>query len=380
MTEPSKAKKEEAIAIIDRDHSYRFVSGAYAKLLGVPQQELLGHRVAESLGPELYERFSVPALERCFSGRTHRDVAPLPSLDGLPRLVDIEYHPLVNPEDVQAVVLVATEASTEGPPPRHPTPPPPHVAHERRLVTMGSAVAAAVHDLGNALSAISMNLDSLGNKALGTDEAIIEARLACAYSRKLIASLTQLGQPPEEARPVPIVPLVRHVAATLRAAWPPGIDIEFAADDPTIEVVGDELGLSRVLANLYTNAAKSMSDTGGVIEAVVIHTRIRVPIMTDTGAIEAGAYCVIEVSDTGCGIQEEVRGTMFQPFVTSNRSEGSGLGLAVAKAIVLDHGGGIVVESQPGAGSTFSVFLPIRESAAPPHWNSILSIPPPATK
>jgi signal transduction histidine kinase len=84
----------------------------------------------------------------------------------------------------------------------------------------------------------------------------------------------------------------------------------------------------------------------------------------------------VRVSDTGSGVSENVRATMFQPFVTGNKNHGSGLGLAVTKAIVLDHGGGIVVESQRDLGSTFTTFLPLRLLAQPPKWNSILSIPP----
>ncbi len=258
--------------------------------------------------------------------------------------------------------------------------PQPNVAHVRRLAMMGSALAAAVHDLRNALGAIALNLDSLDEEVIDPSGAIAAARSASVYSKKLLNTLHELGQPAGEARSIAIVSLVCDVARTFRASWPSDVRIEYEMVDPNLEVTGDELGLSRVFANLYANAAKAMSEAGGVISIAVTRAEFEAPTLTDTGPVGPGAYCLVRVSDTGCGIPEAVRTTMFQPFVTTNKMKGSGLGLAIAKLIVQDHGGGILVESQEGRGSTFTTLLPLEGTASRPTWNSILSIPPPATE
>ena len=71
----------------------------------------------------------------------------------------------------------------------------------------------------------------------------------------------------------------------------------------------------------------------------------------------------ITVSDNGSGIPEEIRGEVFQPFVTFGKTDGTGLGLAVVHKIVLDHGGEVAVESSGSQGTTFKVTLPVAPSA-----------------
>jgi signal transduction histidine kinase len=104
----------------------------------------------------------------------------------------------------------------------------------------------------------------------------------------------------------------------------------------------DETKMRRALYNIVTNARDAMVDGG----RLTIGTSVR------DGMVE------FRVSDTGPGIPEAIRDTLFEPFVTHGKPTGTGLGLAIAKKAVEDHGGTIGVESAPGQGATFVIALP----------------------
>jgi signal transduction histidine kinase len=114
-------------------------------------------------------------------------------------------------------------------------------------------------------------------------------------------------------------------------------------------IQGDPDRLQRVFLNLIGNGADAM-ETGGLLEISL--------------APRGEAQVEIRIRDEGCGIPEEHLHRIFEPFYTTKgRDRGTGLGLLTAKAIVVDHGGTIDVESRPGSGTVFSLVLPIAGPA-----------------
>ena len=110
--------------------------------------------------------------------------------------------------------------------------------------------------------------------------------------------------------------------------------------------------------NLCTNAAHAMRDKGGILDieissASFSNDTVPMPEMM------AGQYVVLKVSDTGTGMELDVQEQIFDPFFTTKREgEGTGLGLSVTYGIVKDHNGFVAVESKPGKGSAFTIYLP----------------------
>lgn len=127
-------------------------------------------------------------------------------------------------------------------------------------------------------------------------------------------------------------------------------------------VVMDCGQIGDVLRNLLTNAQESMPEGGNVLVATA-----NVTIGADAAGpreLSPGRYVRVAVSDTGIGMDEAVRGRVFEPFFTTRRmGNGAGLGLAAAYGIVRGHGGLLTVASQQGAGATFEVYLPAEEQA-----------------
>ena len=124
-------------------------------------------------------------------------------------------------------------------------------------------------------------------------------------------------------------------------------------------VDGDRATLSQVLMNLMTNASDALADRAGVIEVRVRRvTEVDARWDSAVGAtVGPGDWVLIEVKDTGVGMDEETRGRVFEPFFTT-KERGHGLGLAACLGIVSAHGGAVLVESTVGQGSCFSVLLP----------------------
>ncbi len=129
--------------------------------------------------------------------------------------------------------------------------------------------------------------------------------------------------------------------------------------DPSIPTVrGYAHELTQVLLNLLTNARDAMPG-GGTLRITTRVVRESIPIGLSSGLpASIGGTLEVVVSDTGCGIDPALRDRIFEPFVTT-RQDGTGLGLAISAEIVRKHGGSITVESTPGAGSTFTVSLPL---------------------
>jgi signal transduction histidine kinase len=130
-------------------------------------------------------------------------------------------------------------------------------------------------------------------------------------------------------------------------------------EDGTVRAPVDDGQMQQVLANLVTNALQATEPGGGVAVSLG-HELARPP--ADVGG-QPGSYVRVSVADTGCGMTPEVVARVFEPFFTTKEvGEGTGLGLSVAYGIVREHGGWIAVQSAPGLGSVFSVFLPTEEA------------------
>jgi CheY-like chemotaxis protein len=122
--------------------------------------------------------------------------------------------------------------------------------------------------------------------------------------------------------------------------------------------------IQQVLMNLCTNAAQAMRDGGGTLDITVSDFHASTAT-THLDGMEPGHYARLVVRDTGVGITPEIMSKIFDPyFTTKQQGEGTGLGLSVVRGIVTHSHGHITVESEPGKGSTFTVYLPLVSGAA----------------
>jgi PAS domain S-box-containing protein len=160
--------------------------------------------------------------------------------------------------------------------------------------------------------------------------------------------------------PVEMGPIVKEAVKLLRATLPPSIEIFESVPSGPAAVLADPTRIHQVVMNLCTNAYHAMRETGGVLN-VRLEREMITEIREAHGArIVPGPHLRLTVSDSGKGIEPPVLNRIFDPyFTTKKQGEGTGLGLSVTLGIVKNLKGLIEVESEAGAGSAFSVFLPL---------------------
>ncbi len=237
----------------------------------------------------------------------------------------------------------------------------------QRLESIGTLASGIAHDLNNALSPISLAIESLLEKA--TDEESEDWLRELEKNVDRAASMVQQildfarGSRGERVN-VQFGHLVRDVVRILKDTFPKSIDIHFrvAAEVPAIQ--GDLTQLHQVLMNLCVNARDAMP-TGGSLEIRVEGIELKEDDVHIHPGAKPGRHVLVTVSDDGIGMPEEIMDKIFDPFFTTKEpGKGTGLGLSTALGIVKGHGGFIKVHSTPGKGTVFQVYLPALEQGA----------------
>jgi signal transduction histidine kinase len=197
--------------------------------------------------------------------------------------------------------------------------------------------------------------------------ALTNIRGAGLRAKALIRRILRFSRPDEPARHATDASKVLCEAVELvKATLPATIEIQVDLPPTCPVTLADDNRLHQVFVNLASNAVAAMPN-GGVLAFRIWQTELKDQHALSTGVIAPGGYLAISVTDTGSGIEPGTVEHMFEPFVTTKRpGDGTGLGLAIVTSVVLEHAGGVHVSSVPGAGSTFTVYLPVLDSSAPP--------------
>ncbi len=249
-------------------------------------------------------------------------------------------------------------------------------SESQKLAAIGQLTGGLAHDFNNLLGVVVGNLDFLGDKLPGDkhQKAALDAALRGAeVTRSLLAV----------ARRQPLEVAVQDLNALLSEMVPllvssAGSSVVVTANlslDP-LSARLDASGLSNVVLNLVINARDAMEGTRGE-KRLTLSTR-RLTVTDATGSLAPGAYAVLEVSDTGAGMSDAVRGQAFEPFFTTkDRGHGTGLGLAMVFGYAQQLGGRATIDSAQGAGTRVSVYLPLDETHLGPATGVAQPTPPP---
>jgi two-component system cell cycle sensor histidine kinase/response regulator CckA len=236
----------------------------------------------------------------------------------------------------------------------------------RKLEAVGLLAGGMAHDFNNLLNVIMGYAELLARSlpAADTRRARIERILqAAGRAGVLTRSLLAFGRKPvQQARVVDVNAVVQETEWIIRRLIGEDVDLELKLGADVGNVKVDPGQLEQVLLNLAVNAHQAML-RGGALTVATDRAEPDRPARQRTAG--AGSHVRLTVSDTGVGMDAETRDRIFEPFFTTRSGrEGTGLGLATVAGIVRQSGGHIEVESEPGRGSTFRIYLP-RVDAEP---------------
>jgi signal transduction histidine kinase/ActR/RegA family two-component response regulator len=241
----------------------------------------------------------------------------------------------------------------------------------QKLESIGVLAGGVAHDFNNLLVGI------LGNASLAMDvlppdspaspllqDVVLAGHRAADLTRQLLA---YSGKGHFNVKPLDLSDLVREISSLILPSIPKmaRLRLDLRRDLPAIE--GDSSQLQQLVMNLVINGAEAIPpNQAGLVRVTTYTSEVAEPLRAiPPTEIPPGSYAVIEVTDNGAGMDAATLSRIFDPFFTT-KFTGRGLGLAAALGIVRGHKGGIQVESAPGLGSTFRVYLPAKQGRAAP--------------
>lgn len=247
----------------------------------------------------------------------------------------------------------------------------------QKMEAIGTLAGGIAHDFNNILSIIfgytqlatrQVEVDSKAFKHLQTIEQ------AASRAKELVSQiLTFSRESSQKKQVISLQPIIKESVKLLRSTLPKTIEIveKIAADD--CKVMADPTQMHQVLMNLCTNAYHAMRQKGGTLTVTYSDIMIDAHLAAEHAELSVGEYVLLQIRDTGTGINEDILLRIFDPFFTTKITEnGTGMGLSVVHGIIQDHQGIILVETEADKGSCFSIYLPkALEATEAPHKSNL---------
>ena len=338
----------DIIYTLDADGRFVFVNQTAERLLGYAPETLRGRRLDEIVHPG-----SHPVLGRLRAehGAVELRLLPAQQHDAWKTFLvtHISLAAMEGPESGGACVygtardITYRKALEE------------QVAQTHKMEALGSLAGGIAHDFNNILMGIMGHTSLLRRQIPQHDERhhkllSIEqhTRSGAGLARQLLSFAS--GRAPE-VRPLAIGEVVRRTLDMFRRTRRE-LQVQIGCPDDTWGVQANEAQMEQVLMNFFVNAWQAMP-AGGTLAVEIANQADAAP-----PDLSPGRYVEVTIRDTGCGMDETVRRRIFEPFFSTKGAGGTGLGLASAYRIVTGHGGTITVQSAPGAGTVFRLYLP----------------------
>lgn len=382
------------IAFVDRSMHYRFANKAYEAWFDLPVGEVIGRHIRDVVGARVWEE-RLPIMQQVLEGQEHVFEVSWPTREGQRRDCEVRYSPRravdgtvdgfhvfvtditvarqaleasrQHAQELETVVaertlelqaqMEAREASEAA------------LRQSQKMEAIGQLTGGIAHDFNNMLTGILSALDIVRLRLeMGRvddlerflDTATASSQRAAALTQRLLAFSRRQSL---DARPVEINALVGAMQQLLRSTLGETIQIRAEVSDTPLHAALDTNQFESALLNLAINARDAMPNGGELALRAF-------PLTLSDGeraTVPAGDYAVVAVSDTGAGMPPEVVERAFEPFFTTKPiGKGTGLGMSMVYGFMQQSGGHIAIDSQPGQGTTISLFIPLVDAVAGP--------------
>jgi len=236
----------------------------------------------------------------------------------------------------------------------------------QKMEAIGTLAGGIAHDFNNILGIIIGNAE-LTMEDLPKDhtcqENLQEIFKASLRAGDLVSQILTFSRKTEsQLQPVRIGPMIKESLKLMRASIPQTIEIRQQISDNVDYINADPNRINQILVNICSNAHHAMGKKGGILEVVLENLELNNETDRSYPNLSPGKYVKLRISDTGQGIEPDIINRIFDPYFTTKKvGEGSGMGLSVVHGIIEDHEGVIQVNSEPGKGTTFTIFFPAIE-------------------
>ncbi len=347
----------ESVIITDKHAVIEYANPAFERITGYCLDEVIGKNPrflqSDTHPPSFYKIM----WDRLSKGKVWKGRLVNKKKDGILFHEDASISPVMN-DDGEIIYFVGVkrdvtqeiEAAKQ-------------LQQSQKMEAIGTLAGGIAHDFNNILSAVLGYTElALGDveKGSAVEKDLREIFTAGVRAKDLVKQiLTFARQTDAETRPVQVKIIIKEVLKLLRSSIPTTIEIQQNIESESL-VMANAIQIHQILMNLCTNAAQAMEKDGGILSVGLTDIQLNEDFTKSYKNLKPGAYLKLVVSDTGTGISGEIIGSIFNPYFTTKSSgEGTGMGLAMVHSIVASHQGEVMVESLPGKGSVFTVFLPV---------------------
>ncbi len=352
---------DEGFIIIDRDFRILSANKAYAKLFGMPTEQVIGkhcYEVSHHASAPCAESGCECAVRKVFeTGQPHSATHTHQDARGEAVYIETKAYPHAKDSAGKVITAIETLVDITGKYKLEE-----QLRQAQKMEAIGTLAGGIAHDFNNILTPI-----------LGYSELVVERLPPSGEERGLVQEILKAGrrakelvkqiltfsrQTEQQRQPVQIHLIVKEALKLLRSSIPTTITIHQDVVDCGM-VIADPTQVHQVLMNLCTNAYHAMRETGGELSVSLSVVEITAQDYLDNLALQSGPHVKLIVRDTGCGMSKELQARIFEPYFTTKKpGEGTGLGLSVVHGIVRSHHGHITMYSEPGQGTAVHVYLP----------------------
>jgi two-component system, cell cycle sensor histidine kinase and response regulator CckA len=360
----------DLIAVVDMQGNRLYNSPSYEKILGYTPEDLAGSSNLDQIHPDDMEKVIAAAEEAKQTGigrpleyRMRHKNGSWRILESTASVVRNELGQNERLVIVNRDITMRKQAEAELQEREH------QLRQAQKMEAVGRLSGGIAHDFNNLLSVIIGYADELDTSRGETEklrrnaEQIKKAGLrAASLTRQLLAfSRQQVLQP----KVLELNAVVAELAKMLRRLIGADVELKLNLDSRAGRVKADQSQLDQVIVNLVVNARDAMPE-GGKLTIETANTELGEQHSSKMPYVKPGSYVQLTVADTGTGMSAEVIAHIFEPFFTTKeKGKGTGLGLSTVYGIIKQSDGYIWVDSKPGKGTSFQIFLPREMEAAP---------------
>ncbi|OGV51328.1 MAG: hypothetical protein A2017_20135 [Lentisphaerae bacterium GWF2_44_16] len=344
----------EGILITNANGTIQYSNPAYEKITGYNLDELKG-KLAEIFGKNEKKAngkiIGALATDKIWNGLLKKKKKDNADLE-----VEVTVSPIYDAQDeISNYIIIEHDVTEKSKLERQ-------LTQSQKMEAIGTLAGGIAHDFNNILMALTANAEMALECTVEDAEKLYVERIIKGANRAkdLVRQILTFSRQSEaKHQPLQVHYVIKEALKLIRATMPSSIEIHQDIDTAAGMVIADPGEIHQIIMNLCSNASHAMKNQNGVLSVSVKNTTIDSYSSMKFKNVKAGEYVELAVSDTGHGIEKNIIDRVFDPFFTTKKvGEGTGLGLSVVHGIIRGLKGEIIVESTPGKGASFKIYIP----------------------